>query len=478
MKKNTCLNDIGAERVVLAGILSNGADALIDIEELLSPSDFYGPHHAKLFTVLKTLVHDKDIKEFDTPTIVSMSRSMGFDNIIGTNKDEEYIGSLFAESVGIESARSLASVVFKLSVCRQAYLCLRHIQKDMEKITGNEDILSIFSMIEDPIFGFTAKLASKDNALVHIGRDIKDMFDALSDNPKDIIGLPSGFQLFDQAIGGGLRPGGVTVVGARPKIGKSFFCLNVANNVAKYGVPVLYLDTELPRKWQMMRLASLLSKVSLNRIETGQFSELQEERIAVYDTKEAIDNLPLTHCSVAGQSIRGILSIVRRWLAKNVGFTPSGKAKPCVVIYDYLKLMDQSDVKNNLAEYQLLGFLLTEMHNFALKYDLPILATVQLNRDGGDREEGNVISGSDRILWLASSFTILKKKSQEELNEDPPSNGDRKLVITDTRFGKGMHPGDYINVKSDFSIAQMLEGQAYSQTLKEQMPMSLMQDVD
>jgi hypothetical protein len=160
------------------------------------------------------------------------------------------------------------------------------------------------------------------------------------------------------------------------------------------------------------------------------------------------------------------MSIARRWLSKKVGFTHSGAAKPCLIIYDYLKLMDDGGLKKGLQEYQLLGFLVTALHNFAVKFKLPVLATVQLNRDGIEKEGSEVVSGSDRIAWLCSNFTILKKKTQTELNEDPPINGTKKLVVTDTRFGAGMESGEYINVVEKLEVGKFIEGQTFSAVVK------------
>ena len=47
------------------------------------------------------------------------------------------------------------------------------------------------------------------------------------------------------AIGGGLRRGTVNVIGARPKTGKTLLAQNMGMNIAKQGVPVLDLDTEM-----------------------------------------------------------------------------------------------------------------------------------------------------------------------------------------------------------------------------------------
>jgi replicative DNA helicase len=236
----------------------------------------------------------------------------------------------------------------------------------------------------------------------------------------------------------------------------------VARNVAENGIPVLYLDTELTSDIQLHRLSSLVSGVDLNHVETGQFKHNQQESEALWGCQKHIEGLSIDHFSVAGLAPHSIMSIARRWLSKTVGFTSSGAAKPCLIIYDYIKLMDDGGFKNNLQEYQLLGFLITALHNFTIKFNLPVLATVQLNRDGVEKEGAEVVSGSDRVSWLCSNFTILKKKIQTELNEDPPSNGIMKLVVTDTRFGSGMESGEYINVISQLEVGKFSEGKPFS----------------
>lgn len=459
--KNPILNDIGAERATLAGILRHGADALIDIEEILTPNDFYGPHFKTLFSVMRNAVHDRGVTVFDIPVIMGTMKLMGFDRLIDPKKDDEFLDSLFKEQIAVENVAKLAAVVFKLSIARQAWICLNSVKTNVEKLKGDEPIDAILGMIEDPIFGFTGQIISKDTAIEPLAAGHKEAMLARMEKPKDIVGLPTGFPKYDFAIGGGMRPGGITVVGARPKIGKSFWCLNIAFRMAQAKIPVLILDTELPRKMQRDRLLALATGVETARIETGNFAGCPDDREAVLNAGAIVDNLPLMFCSIAGQSVKNVLSIVRRWLVRHVGLTAEGKAKPCAVFYDYLKLMDSGDIKSNMAEYQLLGFLLTEMHNFALKYDLPIMATVQLNRDGSEKENSDVISGSDRILWLATSFSILKRKSKVEIKDDPPKpdqSGRLKLVVTDARAGIPTDPGDYINIVDDLARASMKEG--------------------
>ena len=466
-KTNAILQDAGVERAVLAGITTHGADCFFEVEDLIGTKDFYWPCNQELFNILAHLVNNEDAKTFDIPNIQTAAKILGHNDFVSGGKHSEYLDAV-VDGVGSskENVQSLVTVIYKLSLARRGWVASKAVQNSLQKITGAEDVDTIINQIEEPIFEFTGKIISHGDGVVSLGQRFKDVMTTLSETPQDIIGLPTGFPAWDTAIGGGFRPATVNVVGARPKQGKSFFCMNVARNIAENGVPVLYLDTELTGDTQLHRLTSLVSGVDLNHVETGQFKNNSHESEALWGCQEQIENLPIDHFSVAGLAPHAIMSIARRWLSKKVGFTSSGAAKPCLIIYDYIKLMDDGGFKKNLQEYQLLGFLVTALHNFAVKFKLPIFATVQLNRDGVEKEGAEVVSGSDRIVWLCSNFTILKKKIQTELNEDPPSNGTKKLIVTDTRFGGGMESGEYINVMDQLNIGKLFEGKPFSAVTK------------
>jgi replicative DNA helicase len=458
------LNDSGCERSVLSAILNHGSDLLIDIEEILDTKDFYWAINRTIFSIIKHLVHEKNLDKFDGPTIVANAKIFNYNKFDGNSKESEYLEALFANTPTYNNAKSIALQVYKLSLARQSIECVNNVSEDLKKINGQEKIDEIIGKLEDPIFEFTSKLSSKDKGLLLIHHNIEERLKALAEDPKDLAGLPTGFPNWDSCIGGGFRRGCVNVIGARAKVGKSTFCLNVAKNMAELGIPILYLDTEMDQSAQQDRLTSLVTGISLSHIETGQFSTIQKENETMFSNIEKIKNLPITHVNIAGESIEASLSLTRRWIIKNVGIGDNGYANESLIIYDYLKLMNSDNLKGNIQETQLLGFLITALHNFAVKFGISILASVQLNRDGVEKEGAEVISGSDRILWLCSNFTILKKKSQEELIEDPPKNGMMKLVVTDTRFGGGHARGDYINLIADFSRAKLTEAKMLSQS--------------
>ena len=156
-------------------------------------------------------------------------------------------------------------------------------------------------------------------------------------------------------------------------------------------------------------------------------------------------------------------------MIKHVGYDENGRLKDCLIIYDYLKLMTSESISNNLAEFQVLGFQITSLHNFCVENDCPCLSFVQLNRDGITKESTDAVSGSDRLIWLCTSFTIFKLKSPEELAEDGPNAGNRKMVTIVARHGPGMEDGNYINMRMRGDIALLEEINTRDQNIQQRL---------
>jgi hypothetical protein len=170
-----------------------------------------------------------------------------------------------------------------------------------------------------------------------------------------------------------------------------------------------------------------------------------------------LENISYNYVSVAGKPFEQILNLIKRWVVQEVKTDETGKTNDCLIIYDYLKLMSSESITNNVQEYQALGFQITSLHNLCVKLDIPCLSFVQLNRDGITRESTDAVSGSDRLIWLCTSFSIFKLKSPEELAEDGPNAGNRKLVPVVTRHGGGLNDGDYINMVMQGSHSKLIE---------------------
>jgi len=218
------------------------------------------------------------------------------------------------------------------------------------------------------------------------------------------------------------------------------------------------MDTEMTKEDHITRLLAMMTEVEINKIETGKFAESVIINDQIKKAVQSLKDTPLYYKSIAGKPFEEQLALMKRWIVKEEGLNSDGSAKPCVIFYDYLKLMDSAGISQDMKEYQVLGFMMTSLHNFATKYQIPVVAFVQLNRDGITKESTDTASGSDRIIWLCSNFTIFKRKSDEEIAEDGANGGNRKLIPLVSRHGAGIEDNDYINCHMKGWCAKITEG--------------------
>ena len=452
------LADPSAERAVLSGIAKYGEELYLDIADILQESSFTIDSNKLIFQCLKKICEKEQNKSVDLASIYSTAQELGISNILYKKEEAQHLKAILDFPVNRDNVSKFAAKIRKLEIARLLHDQLENAKNKLLDVNGSESISSIVSIAEDTIFDFTSLINDSDNNPVCIGDGINDYIDNLINNPIDQIGIPTGFPVYDQAIGGGLRKSTVNVIAARPKTGKTLLVDNMGWYISQLGIPVLNLDTEMTKEDHIHRILAMVTETEINQIETGKFSESQDKKIKITKAVELLKKSKIYYKSIAGKPFEEQLALIRRWIVKDVGLEDDGTAKPCVVFYDYLKLMDTQGMSQDLKEYQVLGFMMTSLHNFATRYKIPIVAFVQLNRDGITKESTDTASGSDRIIWLCSNFTIFKRKSDEEISEDGPSEGNRKLVPIISRHGGGLDDNDYINCHMKGWCAKISEG--------------------
>ena len=454
------LCDPSAERAVLAGICSFGEDAYLDTADIIQPSTFTIDSNSIIYTCLKTICERDHKPSIDIPSIFSVAQELNFGHILSKKEEAQHLKAILDFPVNLENVRKFAAKIRKLEIARLLRKQLETAQDKILDINGSEPIASILGIAEDAIFNFSSLLSDTDNHPVCFGKGLDDYLKHLEEHKIDQVGVSTGFPIYDQAIGGGLRKGTVNVIAARPKTGKTLLSDNMGEYIAnKLHIPVLNMDTEMNKEDHIHRILAMMTETEINTIETGKFTESPDKRIKILQAADALKESKWFHKSIAGTPFEEQLAVMRRWLLKEVGLNDDGTAKECVIFYDYLKLMDSAGMSQDLKEYQVLGFMMTALHNFAVRYQIPIVAFIQLNRDGITKESTDTASGSDRIIWLCSNFSIFKRKSDEEIAEDGPTNGNRKLVPLISRHGGGLDDNDYINCHMKGWCAKISEGQ-------------------
>lgn len=442
------LNDTGSERTLIASIIKHGKDALIDAEGIVTPTDFSLPINRAIFLSIKNLYDDPMCDRFDIESIKMKMKTLGFGDYTTQKKDIEYLEFLATHSSDKNNIQLFALQIKKFSIIRDLYSRYTDATKYLDNITGGETLAEIIQNAEGRIVDFISGVESSNESLTQLSENLEQYVLNLLEKPQiDQIGLPTGFPIYDEAIGGGQRRGCVSIIGSRSKCGKSWMALNIGLNTAKIGIPTLYLDSELTKSYQRSRMISINSGCPINALETNKFKQDKELVKKVLYASKQIERIPLFYESIGQFSYTEVMSVIRRWIVKNVGFNDQGKANDCLVIFDYLKLTNGESLTKVTPEYIVLGLMLTEMHNFAVKYDVPFLTYVQLNREGIDGDDSSVVAGSDRILWLCSSLSLLKNKDQTHVDMgDSFDNGNKLLRPTDCRHGPGLNDGDYLNL--------------------------------
>jgi len=86
----------------------------------------------------------------------------------------------------------------------------------------------------------------------------------------------SGFSLLDNALGG---MHGINILGGTPKSGKSCFFIQVATEMARHQIPVIYYDFENGRQKIYHRTLCRLSRLSSEQIQSANLTQEQEKRL-------------------------------------------------------------------------------------------------------------------------------------------------------------------------------------------------------
>lgn len=447
------IQDLESEKAIIGGLLRYGKNAHVEICQFVNAETFSDINCQGFFLSIEKSLSYSD--KIDFPTLHSSAKTIGLDNLITENK--VLLEELKNQNIELVNIRILGKKIARLALARTGQSKLITSLSQIKNVTGDETASEILAIVEKPGFELQTILNSTEESGQLIGKGIEIYVEELMNNPNIETGIATGYKEFDRIIGGGIRRGGYTLLGARPKTGKSSIAINVALYCAeRLRIPVLFLDTEMQPKQHWPRMMANLTSIPIPTIEHSTFTGNKMLSSQIKDAAKRIERLPITHERVAGKSIEEIISISRRWIMKNVGFHSTGKTNNCLIIYDYFKLMTPSALKN-LKEWEIMGQQATALSDFLGDFDVPCLALVQLNKEKD-------ISQSDRLIWLALAVAMLISKTSEEIVTDGYENGNRKIITPDNymRFGEGLDAGDYINLQFDGNLCQMKElGRAF-----------------
>lgn len=182
-------------------------------------------------------------------------------------------------------------------------------------------------------------------------------------------GVPTGFPKLDNILDG-LRKATLTVVGARPKQGKTAFATSLIRNVAIRGTEVYFASLEMPAAEINKRLIAIEAGIGYEDLMRGRYGDAEAERIetAVQDISAwplMIDDGRVSVSALHQQAKHAV---------------ESDGAK--LVVIDYMQYILPSNGSSRYEAVTGISMALAEMRK---ALNTPILALAQLSRKTADR---------------------------------------------------------------------------------------------
>lgn len=454
------ISHVGAERAILS-IAMSSPDTLFDITIELEPEDFTNQANKYIYQIMLTILDNKhaNIGKVNSMIIHALAQNSGIEEQIG---GMNYLQMVAKTDAGIENLKFFVQKVKQASIRREAF---RKAVTVMEEAVSSEeeDAGAFISRQEEKFLDSVMKMENNTNEMIRIGDKIDMVLEKRETQPREVLGIPTGFTEYDRATGG-LVPSRLKVVAAPPKTGKSAHALNVGINVAMQGIPVLYIDTEMTTEEQIDRMTSIIATdysdviVPERLVTTGMYARNQKMKEAVDDyAKPMIKEAPFYHVYMPDFTPEKIHNMARKFQRQH-GIEWKGFEGQFVLIFDYIK-MDDSSFKGGQQEYIILGQITNMLKNkVAGTMGIPVLAYAQINpRTGYGQEDINSshMSGSNRIVMFVNELSFLRRKSDNELSEHGRPNGNRVWKLGETRNG-GSYEG-WIDFTVEKGVAKMNE---------------------
>lgn len=372
---------IEAEQAVLGSILVK-PECFSSVAVLLRPEYFYLPQHKAIFSVMQQL--DASTNTVDLLMTLEMLRNNKI--FSGDDDAKEYLYKLS------EAVPTVANVVSYCKIIRDKFYIRTLVEVSSEIIdfaeNSGEDADTLLDRAEQSIYDIRrGKTVKGPEKLSDVITRVYDTLFKLNSEERDLYkGLPTGFPDFDKMCTG-LNKSDLVIVGARPAMGKTSFCLNMARNVAvKSNKKVVFFSLEMGNEQLAQRVISTEARIPSQKMRTGELSPKEWESLSAACLFLA--DVPLLLDDTSSITVQEMKARLRR--IKDVG----------AVFVDYLQLMKSDGKEQNRAVE--VGAITRNLKLMAKDLHIPVVVCAQLSR--GTEERGK--SHKPQISDLRESGSI------------------------------------------------------------------------
>ena len=427
-------SDLEAEQAVLSSIMIDN-DVFHAVFDHVKPDDFYHPANQILYAAM--------IRLRDTSQPIDL---VVLADHLTAEEQLEAVGGIarLGEIADFEATSANAEFYAKIVRDKAVKRNLIHVASEIVSagFDPSEQADKLLDMAESRIFELSQ--AEARSTLAPLDAAMGPAFDhieTLMTRGGDITGVSTGLKEFD-ALTGGLQPGDLIIIAARPSMGKTALALNIARNAAvDHEKRVAVFSLEMTTRSLVLRLLSSEAEVDFSTFHKGLISVDAHSRLA-----DAAGRLSRAGVYIDDSSAATVLEMrakCRRLYAQ------SGLD---LVIVDYLQLA-HGDGRTDSREQEI-SQISRGLKGLAKELNIPVIALSQLNRGpesrGAEdkrpmlsdlRESGAIEQDADVIGFIYRDIVYNKATEYPDMAE---------LIIAKQRNG----PVDTVRLKFEGRYAR------------------------
>ena len=354
-------HSLEAERAVLGALLLDPA-AINDVVGLpLAADDFYRDAHARIYRAILTLYERSERAD-----LITLCEELGKRGELDAVGGEAELARLYDYAVTTANLDHHARIVLDKALLRKLILTAHGIAR--EAAAGRDEVRDVLDRAENRIFQLTDRKVRKD---IHRLRDLTtpviEELQRLHSLKTNITGLPTGLRDLDEMTGG-FQAGELIVVAGRPSMGKTAFCLNIADHAAcEAGHAVAVFSLEMSKEQVVLRMLCSRAEMNLKDLRTGYFPAERWKHLTRAAGK--LHAAPIWIDDTPALSVLELRAKARRIRAE---------APLALLVVDYLQLMRGPD--NIESRQQEISHITRSLKALAKELGLPIMALSQLSR--------------------------------------------------------------------------------------------------
>ena len=407
-----------AEQAVLGAMLLD-QDASLRASELIDDTMFYREAHRRLFRAMLALTERRTVIDHVTLRDELMRRGE-LDSAGGL----EYLAEL------VDAVPTSANLEFHARIVKDKAILRRLIEGATAIVTeaydGKATANELLDSAESRIFQISQQRG--DEGFTRIKEMLwptMERIETLQKSGKAITGVPSGFVDLD-AMTSGFQPSELVIVAARPSMGKTAFCLNVASNAALENQGVAVFSLEMSKESLVHRMLTAMARVDSQRVRQGGLRDFDFTQLA--RAAGILQSCPIWIDDTPALTLLEMRSKARRLKAEN---------DVRLVIVDYLQLMRSPEHSENRV--QEISDISRSLKALARELHIPVVALSQLSRAseqrGGERkpilsdlrDSGAIEQDADLVIFI--------HRPEYYDREDESKRGLAEIMLSKNRNG-------------------------------------------